>query len=271
MTQRYRYRGTPDYPGPFQSATIVMPVMNETVSLEQTVEIILRDARPAILEILIVVCDRTTPEAMAVVNRLKSELGELVVVHHQKLPFLGGALRECYALARGSHTVLMASDLETEPNDLGRLIEQARKTPWAIVAGSRWLKGGTFSGYLPIKLAANWIFQAFFSVLYGVRLTDLTFGYRVYPTPVIQSIRWEELRHPFLFECLVKPLRLGVPVVEVMTTWRARIEGESQNPFFRNFVYFRTGFRTRFTDPDSLLLPNAPLLRLTEARTYGNS
>lgn len=265
MARKYRYKGSPVYPGPFYSATIVMPVMNETISLEQTVEIILRDAWSSIREILIVVCDRTTPEAMAVVNRLKAELGELVVVHHQTLPFLGGALRECYAMARGSHTVLMASDLETEPNDLGRLIEQAKKTPWAIVAGSRWLKGGTFSGYLPIKLVANWIFQTFFSVLYGVRLTDLTFGYRVYPTPVIQSIEWKELRHPFLFECLVKPLRLGVPVVEVMTTWRARIEGESQNPFFRNFEYFRTGLKTRFADPNSLLLPDAPLLRLQEA------
>ena len=261
MAQKYRYRGSPDYPGPFLSATIVLPVMNETVSLEQTVEIILRDARPSIREILIVVCERTTPEAMAVVNRLKGQLGDLVVVHQQTLPFLGGALRECYALARGSHTVLMASDLETEPNDLGRLIEQARETPWAIVAGSRWLKRGNFSGYLPIKLVANWVFQAFFSMLYGVRLTDLTFGYRVYPTPVIQSIAWEELRHPFLFECLVKPLRLGVPVVEVTTTWRARIEGESQNPFFRNFVYFRTGLRTRFSSVESILLPDAPLTR----------
>ncbi|HTV83258.1 MAG TPA: glycosyltransferase family 2 protein [Acidobacteriaceae bacterium] len=267
MAQKYRYNGSPDYPGPFQSATIVLPVMNETVSLEQTVEIILRDIRPWLREILIVVCDRTTPEAMAVVNRLSAELGDLVVVHHQKLPFLGGALRECYALARGSHTVLMASDLETEPNDLGKLIEQARKTPWAIVATSRWLKRGSFSGYSRAKLVFNWMFQMFFSALYGTRLTDLTFGYRVYPTPVIQSIVWEELRHPFLFECMVKPLRLGVPVVEVTTTWRARIEGESQNPFFRNFVYLRTGLRTRFSSTDAILLPDAPLTRLQEVHS----
>jgi hypothetical protein len=267
MARGYRYDRSLASSGPFESASIVMPVMNETISLEQTVEIILRDARPSIREILIVVCERTTPEAMAVVNRLSQQLGDLVVVHHQTLPFLGGALRECYALARGSHTVLMASDLETEPNDLAKLLEQARKTPWAIVAASRWRKGGSFAGYLPVKLVLNWIFQGFFSLLYGVRLTDLTFGYRVYPTSVIQSIRWEELRHPFLFECLVKPLRLGVPVVEVTTTWRARIEGESQNPFFRNFVYFRTGFRTRFASTASILLPDAPLLRLAGARS----
>jgi glycosyltransferase involved in cell wall biosynthesis len=264
MAGKYRYSGSRDFPGPFQSATIILPVMNETISLEQTVATILRDLRPRLREILIVVCERTTPEAMAVVDRLSEQLGQLVTVHRQKLPFLGGALRECYALARGSHTVMMASDLETDPNDLAKLIEQAEKTPWAIVAASRWLKSGSFSGYSRAKLVFNWIFQIFFSVLYGVRLTDMTFAYRVYPTAVVQSIRWEELRHAFLFECLVKPLRLGVPVIEVASSWKARIEGESQNPFFRNFVYFRTGFRTRFASTASILLPDAPLTRLEE-------
>lgn len=262
MAQKYRYSGSLDYPGRFESATIVLPVMNETTSLEQTVEIILRDIRPWLREILIVVCARTTPEAMAVVNRLESEHEGTVVVHHQTLPFLGGAMRECFSLARGSHTVLMASDLETEPKDLVKLIDQARTTPWAIVAASRWMKRGSFSGYSPAKLVFNWVFQVFFSALYGSRLTDMTFAYRVYPTAVVQSIRWEELRHAFLFECLVKPLRLGVPVIEMPSTWKARTEGESQNSFLRNFIYFRAGLRTRFSSTESILLPDAPLTRL---------
>jgi hypothetical protein len=80
-----------DYPHVerFQSATVLLPVMNETTSLRQTVEIILRDAKDDIRELLILVCQRTTPEAMAVVAELQRELGDLVVVHSQRLPFLG--------------------------------------------------------------------------------------------------------------------------------------------------------------------------------------
>ena len=69
----------------------------------------------------------------------------------------------------------------------------------------------------------------------------------------MQSIRWEELRHPFLLETLVKPLRLGVPIIEIPTLWKARTEGESQNPFLRNFVYFRIGLKTRFASRQSIL------------------
>jgi len=251
-----------DYPltERFDSATIVLPVMNETTSLEETVRIILRDVRDRIRELLIVVCDRTTPAAMATVNRLKETHPELVVVHHQKLPFLGGAMREAFQLARGSHVVMMASDLETDPNDVRVLIAEAEKNPSAIVTASRWLGTDAFQGYSKVKLVCNWIFQRSFSILYGVRLSDMTYAYRIFPTKLVQGIHWDELRHPLLFETLVKPLRLGVPVIEIPSVWRARTEGESQNTFFRNFVYFRTGLKTRFASRESILETPPPAL-----------
>jgi hypothetical protein len=244
-----------DYPNVarFESVTVLLPVVNETISLRQTVDIVLRDARSDIIELLIVVCKKTTPEALAVVSQLQDELGGLVVVHHQTLPFLGGAVREAFEIARGSHFIMMATDLETDPNDVRELIAQARKNPSGIVTASRWRSGVRFEGYSKVKLLCNWVFQRFFSILYATPLTDMTFAYRILPTKLVQAIHWEELRHPFLFETLVKPLRLGVPVTEIASGWRARIEGESQNSFLQNFVYFRTGIKTRFASRRSIL------------------
>jgi glycosyltransferase involved in cell wall biosynthesis len=248
-----------DYPTAAQltSVTIVLPVMNETVSLRQTVEVILRDVPGEVIqEILIVVCKKTTAESMAVVAELQKQQGGLVVVHHQQLPFLGGAMREAFDRARGSHVIMMASDLETDPKDVRVLIEQERRNPGGIVTASRWQNAGQFVGYSRVKLVCNWLFQRFFSVLYGTQLTDMTFAYRIFPTRLVQAIQWEELRHPFLFETLVKPLRLGVPVTEIPSVWRARTEGETQNSFFRNFVYFKTGLRARFASRRSILKSN---------------
>ena len=239
----------------FESATILITVMDETVSLEETARIVLRDVKDRVAEFLIVVCKRTTPEAMATVERLSKSLGSLVRVHTQTLPFLGGAIREGFDLARGSHVVMMASDLETDPNEVKNLIANAETHPSAIITTSRWRAGTTFEGYSKIKLVCNWIFQKFFAALYCVRLSDMTFGYRIFPTKLVQSIRWEELRHAFLFETLVKPLRLGVEVIEIPCGWKARPEGRSWNSFFLNFVYFRTGLRTRFASRKSILKP----------------
>ena len=156
-----------DYPRveEFESVSIVLPVINETRSLQQTVEIVLRDAREQINELLIVVCERTTPDALAVVSLLQKDLGKLVVVHAQRLPFLGGAIREGFDHARGSHVIMMASDLETDPNDVRRLIAEATKDPSAVVGTSRWLRGGAFHGYSKIKLVCNWLFQRIFSMV----------------------------------------------------------------------------------------------------------
>lgn len=245
---------TKSYMPPTQvdSVSIVLPVINETVSLQKTVETILHNVkRELVQEFIIVVCKRTTPESLNIIAQLQSELGDLVVVLWQKLPFLGGALRDAFDAARGSHIIIMGSDLETNPDEVQILIEEQQKNPANIVTTSRWIRGGKFHRYSPIKLVCNWVFQRFFSLLYGTRLTDMTFGFRIMPAGLVQAIKWEEVRHPFNLECIVKPLRLGIPVSEIPSIWNPRIEGESQNPFFRNFEYFRIGFKARFADKNS--------------------
>ena len=158
-----------DYPHTtrFESATVILPVMNETTSLDETVKIVLRDVKDKLKEILIVVCKRTTPEAMAVVRRLQAELGELVVVLDQTRPYLGGALRDAFDVARGSHVVMMASDLETDPHDVKHLIAAGREEPGGRRGHLAVAQRRTFHGYSPIKLLLNWIFQTvLFALLY---------------------------------------------------------------------------------------------------------
>ena len=232
---------------PFASASVILPVVNETTSLEETVRTIRGSVDADVAEFLVVVCKKTTEESREVCARLAEEVGPRFKVFEQTRPFLGGALRDAFEQVQGSHVILMASDLETPPEHVADLIAAAKAQPGVITTGSRWLDGGKFEGYDPLKHVLNYVFQKFFALLYGVRLTDLTYGYRIFPTPLVKAISWEELRRAFLFETLVKPLRLGVKVQEIPVVWRAREEGESQNTFMQNFIYFRPGIRARFT------------------------
>jgi len=243
----------------FESVSVILPVMDETVSLTKTVDTILSGAAPDVVEFIIVVCDRTKPESLQTAAELLKRLPGRVSVHHQKLPFLGGAIREAFDLARGSHVIMMASDLETDPADVPTLISEAKRRPEAIITASRWRRGGRFENYSKVKLGANWVFQRLFAALFGTVLTDMTYGYRLFPTRVVQSIKWEELRHPFLFETIVKPLRLGIEVVEIPSVWKARTEGVSNNTFMRNFEYFRTGLKVRFASREALLRAPEPV------------
>lgn len=236
------------------NVTIILPAMDETWSLRETLIKIETTCRSDVVQYLIVVSPKfTTTACREVADALVSEVPGRVQLLEQRLPFLGGAIRDGFDASRGTHVIMMSSDLETDPATVPRLIAEAKKHPKAIITATRWKNGAGFEGYDPLKLFLNKIFQAFFALLYRVRLTDLTYAYRIFPTELMRSIRWEELKHPFLFETLIKPLRLGVEVVEVPSTWRVRAEGVTHNTFFTNFVYFRTGLKTLFTSPRKIL------------------
>ena len=233
--------------------SIILPAINETEALQETVQRIETTNRGDVLEYLIVLCEKTTGECRVVAESLVAKLPQRVRIIEQQLPFVGGAVRDALDAARGTHVIMMASDLETDPAAVSLMVAEAKRLPSAVVTASRWKGGVWFEGYNPLKLVLNKVFQAIFAALYRVRLTDMTYAYRLFPKGLVQSIQWEELKHPFFLETIVKPLRLGVEVVEIPTTWRARSTGKSQNTFLRNFMYFRIGLKTLFISRKKLL------------------
>ena len=232
--------------------TFILPVLNETYSLQQTVDAIFTLAGSELHEVLIVTAERTTDESLAVVETIEKKYPAVVRVHRQGLPFLGGAMQEAFDISSGDHLMLMASDLETDPTLIPEFVETMKTGRWDIVAASRWLKGGGFAGYSRTKLVLNYLFQKIFRILYNTEVTDLTFAYRLYRRPILEGIAWEELKHPFLLECLLKPLRCGARITEIPCVWRARTEGTSANMFAETFKYLRTALRTRFTPKSRL-------------------
>lgn len=234
--------------------SVILPVINETFSLQQTVTALMAENSADIFEIVVVISDKkTSPASKEVIEKLKSVYPPIKVLS-QKLPFLGGALRDAFDAITGDYVLMMASDLETDPYTVKEMIGKAKAGGYDIVATTRWKKNnGRFAGYNPLKLVFNKIFQSVFKFFYRTNLTDLTFGFRLYKTEIVKRIKWEELRHPFLFESIIKPLRLGYSAVEVPTAWSARQEGESQNTFWQNFKYFTPGIKVLFTPKAKLL------------------
>lgn len=237
---------------PRMAVSVILPVIDETTSLTRTVELLLEENRDAILEILVVTCGKTTAEARATCDSLARQYPGLIKVRDQSRPFLGGAMRDAFEWAEGTHVLMMASDLETDPATVKPLIATAA-AGFDVVTATRWTTKGAFQGYSTVKYVLNWGFQKMFRMLYGTPLTDLTYGFRIFKTDLVKNIDWQELKHPFLLETILKPLRLGARVAEIPTVWRTRTEGMSHNTFLQNFVYFRTAFRTRFTPKQQIL------------------
>lgn len=239
-------------PAQAPAVSVILPIVSETDSLRRTVDVLEEQVGDRVQEYLFAAARHAGPGTLATAEELCRRLGDKGILFRQKDPGVGAAVREAFELARMPYVVLMNSDLETDPSAVADMIRAADEKGLDVVTASRWLVPGSFHGYGPVKLILNWAGQKILALLYGVDLSDMTFGFRLLRRDLIRSIRWEEAHHPFFLETIVKPLRLGVRVGEVSCEWRARREGFSSNTFFRNFQYLRTGLRVRFQPLDTI-------------------
>src|ERR1035438_5105731 len=92
----------PAVPSSF-SVTVILPAIDETWSLRETLTRIEAESRNDVSQYLIVVCDKTTPECRQVAEALVLEVPGRVQLLEQRLPFLGGAVRDGFDAATGSH------------------------------------------------------------------------------------------------------------------------------------------------------------------------
>ena len=228
------------------SISIILPVINETYSLSQTVETIIKENRN-IQEILIITSkEKTTKKSFETIKQLEKKFKDLIKFFYQDLPFIGGAIIKGFEMCKSSHVIMMASDLETNPKDIKKMIFESKNNINSIITASRWKNTSSFKNYNLIKLILNFIFQNLMKIMFFTKLSDMTYGYRLFPSQLVKNIIWKDLKHPFLLETILLPLKLNIDIVEIDSKWKSRSEGESQNSFFANFLYFRTAFRIKF-------------------------
>ncbi len=157
------------------------------------------------------------------------------------MPNLGGAFRDSINHIQTSHTVMMCSDLETDPDTVRDLIKFSNKYPDQIIQASRWIDGTNFYGYGKFKVLLNYIFQKLFSFLYKTDCSDMTYGFRIIPSYLLKRFSWEMTDHSFVFEVLLKPLISNIKIYSIKTKWEKRKEGKSHNTSINYLKYLFIG------------------------------
>ena len=216
--------------------SIVITVFSEEAALEETIRRLMQNDRGYIHQIILVVSPLSSPQCL--------EICRMLTVHHPRIKFLlqqqpgvGHAVREGMAAATGDYVAIMSADLETEPEAVDRMIKKIEQTGCQAVFANRWMDGGGFKNYHPLKLVLNWLFQNLFKRIYATPIGDLTFGFKILKKDLVDVITWEGTRHEIFIETTLKPLLLNVSIDQVPTVWTGRMEGFSKNSFYINCRY----------------------------------
>ena len=237
------------------SVTIILPVINETKSLLKTVKLINKNNyKKKVSKILIVMSKkRTLQKSKNICVNLKKKNKKKFDYFFQSNNFLGGAMQDSFKKIKTSHCVIMSSDLETNPVTLKKMIKYSYENQLSIITASRWDKKKSFNDYGALKIFLNYLFQKFFSFLYNTKINDLTFGYRIFPTKLVKNISWEMKDHSFLFETIVKPLKMGAPIIQISSNWNKRTEGTTSNEMINYFKYIFIGLKVYFSSKKFLI------------------
>ncbi|HKI34971.1 MAG TPA: glycosyltransferase 87 family protein [Gemmataceae bacterium] len=220
--------------------SVVMPVYSETDTVLEIATWLTRELGPRLEEIIIVQSPRSSERSRTVCQDLAAVNCRVRLQVQQNNPGLGRAVRQGFAQVRGNVVLTIDSDGEMAIETVPRLLAEMAQGGHGLVIASRWLRGGGFTGYSPMKYYLNWCFQQLFRCLFWTRLHDLTYGFKVIRAELVRGLDWEGTLHEIACETTLKPVRLGVSVAEVPSRWTARTQGASKNTFWRNFRYVRT-------------------------------
>jgi dolichol-phosphate mannosyltransferase len=213
-------------------AVVCVPTYNEADNLESLVR-----ALAAVLDTTrdrVLVVDDGSPDGTGrIADRLASEVEWLDVLHRARKEGIGRAYLAAFprALATGARLVLeMDCDFSHDPNDVPRLI-RACEAGTDLALGSRYVDGGGTRNWGLVRRLISRGGSLYARVLLGVRVHDLTGGFKCFRREVLEAIDLESVHangYAFQIEITYRALRKGFRVEEVPIVFSDREVGHSK-------------------------------------------
>jgi dolichol-phosphate mannosyltransferase len=213
---------------------VFLPTFNEAENLEAIVRatiVQLDVAAPGDWRLLVV--DDNSPDGTgAIADQLAEELEGVEVLHRKGKEGLGAAYLAGfeYAFTRGADWVIvMDADFSHDPIHLPAMIEAAQSTD--LVLGSRYVAGGEITNWPPLRRVLSRSGSLYARLMLGVKVRDLTTGFRCVNRRVIETVEPSTLRsqgYVFNIELTYRALLAGFSVKEIPIRFQDRQEGESK-------------------------------------------
>ncbi len=208
-------------------AVVCLPTYNERENLERMVRALGEHG------VRVLVIDDNSPDGTGeIADRLAAELDHVSVLHRPHKEGLGPAyLAGFQRLLEGDADLIleMDCDFSHDPNDVPRLIAAAADAD--LVLGSRYVEGGRVGNWGLVRRFISRGGSLYAQVLLGLRVRDLTGGFKCYRRAVLEALPLDEIHsrgYAFQIETTYRAIRKGFRVCEVPIAFVDRAEGGSK-------------------------------------------
>lgn len=183
-------------PGPTPIAdplvTVLIPVYNEEVTLEQVVR---RVAQLDVAKEILIVDDGSKDRSVAIAEALATEFssGRTIV---KSLPQprnmgKGAAVRAGITASEGDIVLIQDADLEYDPGDLPALLDPLITGHADVVYGSRFSGGQPQRAHLFLHYVGNKFLTLLTRALFNTTLSDMEVGYKAFRGEIVRGLKLE--------------------------------------------------------------------------------
>lgn len=204
--------------------SLVIPMFNE----EETIEHAVRCAaaaleRDSIDWEIIIVDDASTDRSSAIVERLASTNGRIVLLRHERNRKLGRTIRTGLAAARKELVLYMDADLPFDPNEIGRAVRALELTRADMIAAYRFDRTTEGLKRTIYSLAYNLLI----GILFGWPHRDINFSFKLMRREMIPSLDLRSDGSLIDAEIVVKARNLGFIIQQIGLDYFPRTRGTS--------------------------------------------
>jgi dolichol-phosphate mannosyltransferase len=193
--------------------TIIIPVYNEIKTIEKLIKKILKID---IYKQLIIVDDGSSDGTQLVLKKYKKFINKLII--HKKNLGKGAAIKSGQKYVKGKYVGIQDADLEYDPRDLKKIVNEMDKKKLKVMYGSRVLKKNKFKNTQSfthiVRIWGNIFLTKVSNFFNKQQLTDAHTCYKVFDSKIFKKIRLKEKGFSFCPEITTKISMMNLEIKE---------------------------------------------------------
>ena len=213
--------------------SVVVPVLNESDSIDQLYKKIIDNLKDLNYEIIFV-NDGSTDSTEQIISDIIDKNHKVQLISFQRNYGKALALSQAFKIVSGEIVITIDGDLQDDPKEFKNLISKINEG-WDLVSGWKRVRKDSF-----FKILASKIFNVITRYKTGINIHDFNCGLKAYRLKVVKSIKLYGHFHRFI---PVLSHNLGFKVTEIPVKHYPRIHGKSKygkSRFFHGFYDFLT-------------------------------
>ncbi len=219
--------------------SIIIPIFNEDNTITEILRYVQSAQYPLEYELIIIddaSIDKTYEKAAGIQAQSLREGKEVRLFRNDIHRGKSVSIRKGIQCSQGDFILIQDGDMEYDPNDIPKLLEPLLQGEADVVCGSRFLKARHPQNMTLLSWLANKTLTRLTNLLYGLSLTDMEGGYKVFRADLLKALRLRSERFEFDPEAIALLARKGVRIVELPICYRGRTVREGKKIGGRDFI-----------------------------------